>query len=67
MAHLNFGALGHLRQEVTGISKVAVEKHDPCKGCAMVKYARKYFPSSEHRSNGILDLIHFDVCGPMSV
>jgi hypothetical protein len=33
----------------------------------MGKYARKTFPSSEHRSKGILDLIHSDVCGPMSV
>jgi hypothetical protein len=24
------------------------------------------FPSSEHRLRGILDLIHSDVCGPMS-
>jgi transposase InsO family protein len=31
------------------------------------KYARKAFPSSEHRSKGMLDLIHSNVCGPMSV
>jgi hypothetical protein len=67
MAHLHFGALGHLRQAVTGMPQVAAEKHDPCKGCALGKYARKAFPSSEHRSKGILDLIHSDVCGPMSV
>jgi transposase InsO family protein len=28
---------------------------------------RLAFPSSEHRSKGILDLVHSDVCGPMSV
>jgi hypothetical protein len=67
MAHLHFGALGHLRQAVTGIHKVVAKKHDPCKGCALEKYARKAFPSSEHKSKGILDLIHSDVCGPMSV
>jgi hypothetical protein len=67
MAHLHFGALGHLRQVVTGMPKVAAEKHDPCKGCAVGKYARKAFPSSEHKSKGILDLIHSNVCGPMSV
>jgi hypothetical protein len=67
MTHLHFGALGHFRQAVTGMPKVAAEKHDPCKGCTLGKYAHKAFPSSEHRSKGILDLIHSDVCGPISV
>jgi hypothetical protein len=67
MAHLHFGALTHLRQAFTGGLKVAAKRHDPCKGCALGKYARRAFPSSEHRSKGILDLIHLDVCGPMSV
>jgi hypothetical protein len=31
------------------------------------KYARKAFPSSEHRSKGILDLIHSYVYGHMNV
>jgi hypothetical protein len=66
-AHLHFGALSHLRQAVTGVPKVAIERHDPCKVCALGKYARRAFPSSEHRSKGILDLIHSDGCGPMSV
>jgi transposase InsO family protein len=26
-----------------------------------------YFPSSDIRSKGILDLVHLDVCGPMTV
>jgi hypothetical protein len=33
----------------------------------MGKYAHKFFPSSLHMSKGILDLIHYDVCGSMSV
>jgi hypothetical protein len=49
------------------LPQFAIEKHDPCKGCAMGKYARKSFPSSEHRSKGFLDLIHSDICGPMSI
>jgi hypothetical protein len=67
MAHLHFGALDHLRQAVTGLSKIAAEKHGPCKGCAMGKYAQRPFPPSEHRSKGALDLIHSNICGPMSV
>jgi transposase InsO family protein len=38
-----------------------------CRGCALGKNIKKPFPSSENRSKGILDLIHSDVCGPMTV
>jgi hypothetical protein len=38
-----------------------------CKGCALGKNVKASFPSSETRSKGILDLIHSDVGGPMSV
>ena len=32
----------------------------------MGKYTKTAFPSSESRSEGVLDLIHSDLCGPMS-
>jgi hypothetical protein len=67
MIYLHFGALIHLIEAVIGVPKVATERHDPCKGCTLGKYSHKEFPFSEHRSKGILDLIHSDVCGPMSV
>jgi hypothetical protein len=38
-----------------------------CKGCALNKHAKTAFPSSEHRSRGILDLIHVEVCGLMTL
>ena len=37
-----------------------------CKGCALGKNTKKPFTSSNTRSKEILDLIHSDVCGPMS-
>jgi hypothetical protein len=58
MAHIHYGALGHLREAVNGLPKITAKRHDPCKGCALRKYAWKPFPSSEHRSKGVLDLIH---------
>ena len=39
MAHLHFGVMGQLRQVVTGLPKFTTERHDPCKGCAMGRYA----------------------------
>jgi len=38
-----------------------------CKGCALKKHVRGSFPSSDNRSKGILDIIHSDVCGQMTV
>lgn len=38
-----------------------------CKGCALGKNVKKSFPSSESRSKEILDLVHSDVCGPISM
>ena len=32
----------------------------------MGKYTKTAFPSSDSRSAGVLDLIHSDLCGPMS-
>ena len=43
------------------------EKHEGvCKGCAKGKNTKKTFPSSESKEKGILEIIHSDVCGPMS-
>jgi transposase InsO family protein len=37
-----------------------------CRGCALGKFTKAVFSSSNSRSAGILDLKHTDVCGPMS-
>jgi transposase InsO family protein len=66
MAHLHHGALKVLKEIVTGLPDFSTEHHEVCKGCAMGKYTKTTFPSSDSRTGGILDLIHSDVCGPMS-
>ena len=37
-----------------------------CNGCAKGKNTNKTFPSSESKEKGILEIIHSNVCGPMS-
>jgi IS30 family transposase len=66
MAHLHHGALKVLREAVTRLPEFSFDQHDVCKGCALAKYTKTVFPSSDSRSNGILDLIHSNVYGPMS-
>jgi hypothetical protein len=66
MAHLHHGALRVLREIVTGVPDFSTEHQELCKGCALGKYTKTIFPSSDSRAVGILDLIHSDVCGSMS-
>jgi hypothetical protein len=66
MAHLHHGALRILREIVIGVPEFSIEHREVCKGCALRKYTKTAFPSSDNRVAGILDVIHTDVCGPMS-
>ena len=59
LAHVHYRAM-------EGLPKIQ-EKHDGvCKGCAKGKNTKKTFPSSETKVKGILEIIHSDVCDPMS-
>lgn len=51
---------------VTGIAPLKEEHEGICKACALDNNAKKLFTRSDTRSKEILELIHFDVCGPMS-
>jgi hypothetical protein len=51
---------------MTGLPKIHVENDAICRGCALGKNAKGSFPSNDNRSKGILDLVHTDLCGPMT-
>jgi transposase InsO family protein len=51
---------------VCGMPSISHSKNEICKGCMLGKNIKKTFPSSDNRAQGILDLVHSDVCGPMS-
>jgi hypothetical protein len=67
MAHLHQRVLPLLRQMVTGLPEFIMDQQGVCKGYALGKNVKAAFPSNEIRSKGILDLIHSDLGGPMSV
>ena len=52
---------------VVGMPELQSVHEGVCRGCALGKNIKTPFPINENRSKGILDLIHSDVCGPMSV
>jgi hypothetical protein len=66
MAHLHHGALNVLKEIVTGLPVLSTKHNDVCKGCALGKYGKTTFPSNDGRLKGLLDLVHSNVCGPMS-
>lgn len=44
------------------------ESNDPfCEACVFGKHCRKAFDESDSRASKPAELIHFDICGPMSV
>jgi hypothetical protein len=51
---------------VCGMPSISLSKNEICKGCMLGKNIKKSFRSSDNRARGILDLVHSDVCGPMS-
>jgi hypothetical protein len=52
---------------VTSLPEIQIQHKGVCIGCALGKNVKGPFLSSEIRSKEILDLIHSDVCGPMTV
>jgi hypothetical protein len=51
---------------VCGMPSISPSKNEICKGCMLGKNIKKTFSSSYNRAQGILDLVHSNVCGPMS-
>jgi hypothetical protein len=55
-----------MKMMVIELLDIQVDHEGICKGCAEGKSVKRPFPSSESKDKGILDIIHSDVCGPMS-
>ena len=66
LGHLHFKALADLQKMVSGMPNLDFSQKEICKGCSLGKNVKKSFPSSMHSSKDILELIHSDICGPMS-
>jgi hypothetical protein len=67
LARIHYRALPALGKMVTGLPEIQIQHKGVCKGCALGKNVKGSFSSSDNRSKEILDLIHSDVCGPMTI
>ena len=52
---------------VTRMPKLKHIHNESCKGCALGKHIKKPFSHSLRKTKEVLELVHFDLCGPMSV
>ena len=66
LSHINYKALPHVNKVVMGIPYLKINHEGICKGCAKGKNIKNPFPKSETKTKGTLELIHSDVCRPMS-
>ena len=62
IAHINYKALPHVSEVVTGIPNLNIDHEGICKGCAKGNDITNLFPKSDINSEGILELIHSYVC-----
>ena len=67
LAHLHYRALPTLRKMSIGLPKFGDQHSGVCRGCALEKNDKKLFQFGSSQAKGILDLIHSDLCGLMSV
>ena len=65
ITHVHYRALPLASKVVEGIPVIQTKHDGVCKGCAKGNNTNKIFPSSERKEEGILEIIHSDVCGPM--
>jgi hypothetical protein len=64
---LNYITLPFLRKMVIGLPEFQINHDGVCKGCELGKNVKGRFTSSDSRSKVILDIIHSDVCGQMTI
>jgi hypothetical protein len=65
LVDINYKALTYVSKIVTGLSELKVDHEGVWKGCAQGKNIKNPFPKSDGKAEGILELVHSDVCGPM--
>jgi hypothetical protein len=65
LAHINYKALPYICKAVTGLPELKGDHKGVCNGCAQGKNIKNPFPKRDSKTEGVLELIHSDVCGPM--
>ncbi|KMQ86103.1 retrovirus-related pol polyprotein from transposon tnt 1-94 [Lasius niger] len=67
LGHINEQGMTQLMKKTEKYKKFSDSTLSPCESCILGKHARKPFPISERRASKKLELLHSDLCGPMSI
>lgn len=67
LGHLNYNDVQKLPNCTTGVQLSSQKEKYVCISCLEGKQTRQSFPINGSRANGLLELVHTDVCGPMQV
>jgi hypothetical protein len=62
LAHINYKALPYVSKAVTGLLEFKVDHEGVCNGCAQGKNIKNPFSKRDSKAEGVLELIHSDVC-----
>jgi hypothetical protein len=65
LAHINYKALPYICKVVTSLPGLKVDQEGIFNECAQGKKIKNPFPKRENKAEGVLELIHSYVCGPM--
>jgi hypothetical protein len=65
LAHINYKALPYVCKAVTSLIELKVDHEVVCNGCAQGKNIKNPFLKRDNKEEGVLELIHLDVCGPI--
>jgi hypothetical protein len=65
LAHINYNALPYICKAVTGLPELKNDHKGICNGCAQGKNIKNLFPKRDSKTEGVLELIHSNVRGPM--
>ena len=65
LANINYKALPHVSKVVTGLLDLKIDHEGVRKGCAEGKNIKNPFQKSDTKTEGVSELVHPDVCGPM--
>jgi transposase InsO family protein len=65
LAHIKYKAFPYVCKIVIGIPKIKVDHEGACNGCAQGKNIKNPFLKRDSKEEGVLELIHLDVCGPI--
>jgi hypothetical protein len=65
LAHINYNVLPYICKAVTSLPQLKVDHEGVCNGCTQGRNIKNPFPKRDNKAEGVLELIHSYVCGPM--